>query len=501
MKNKVIIYLLTLAFVFTSAANIFALANDFYDVNINELDDSNPIIEEEPDTPDPEPVEDRMQKVEEYDSTEADENSLDNEELEISEEEVLDGVQGNGEKTFVVSEKAIGADDSTAKLVGEFDTLYGAINACKLGFQDSKEYIITLTNDYNVGINENVDTINSRNITIKSKGNNKFKITANTFNGRIRYMFAVESESKVTFENIILDGNNQNPFIEIVDSSGNMATVTIGSGAVIQNFKVMVEEGPSYSEPFIANGKLIIEDGAIIQNNKNDSNKGYGIIYTTEGEITINGGVIKDNYSAKYGGLIMAFSNAKVTINGGTFEGNKSGSQAGVIYSNGILNINGGTFEGNKSDHSGGAIAVGSRATLNVSGGTFKGNIAKYGSAIYTSNTKNVAVKKATIESNVSGFGAFYFKGGSAKVENVTFNNNLAINRGSAIYNRDADVIVNKSTFKDNGEMTDADGTYTCIHGGAIAVERLNNNDTKLTVNGSIFEGNKAKKRRRSYSQ
>ncbi|MDD7339715.1 MAG: S-layer homology domain-containing protein [Eubacteriales bacterium] len=399
-----------------------------------------------------------------------------------------------GEKAFIVTEKALGADDSTAMLVGEFDTLKGAINACKLGFQDSKEYIITLTNDYNVGINEKVDTINSRNITIKSKGNNKFKITANTFNGRIRYMFAVESESKVTFENIILDGNNQNPFIEIQNASGIMATVTIGSGVVIQNFKVMVEEGPSYSQPFMVNGKLIIEDGAIIQNNKNDSKQGYGVIYTTDGEITINGGVIKNNYSAKYGGLIMAFSNAKVTINGGTFEGNKSGSQAGVIYSNGILNINGGTFEGNKSDHSGGAIAVGSRAALNVSGGTFKGNIANFGSAIYTSNAKNVEIKNAAIEGNASGFGAVYFNGGSANVENVTFNNNLAFNKGSALINRDADVTVTKSTFKENGEMTDSDGTYTCSNGGAIAVEKVKNNDTKLTVKGSTFEGNKATK-------
>lgn len=398
-----------------------------------------------------------------------------------------------GEKTFIVTEKALGADDSTATDLGGFDTLHDAIAACKLGFHDSKEYVITLTKNYNVGINENVSTINNRNISFKSKGNNQFKITANTFNGRKRYMFAVDSNCKVKFENIVLDGNNQNPFIEIQDSSGVFSTVTIGSGTVIQNFKVMVEEGQSTSEPFIVNGNLIIEEGAIIQNNKNDSDKGYGIIYSTEGEITINGGLIKDNHSAKYGGLIMAFSKAKVNLNGGMFTGNQAGSQGGVIYSNGALTINGGTFEGNKARHSGGVVAVGSKANLNVSGGTFKENSAMYGSAIYTSKTQNAEIKNALIESNVSGFGAVYFNGGSANVENVTFNNNLAFNKGSALINRDADVTVTESTFKENGEMTDSDGTYTCSNGGAIAVEKVKNNDTKLTVKESTFDGNKAK--------
>ena len=385
-----------------------------------------------------------------------------------------------GEKTFTVTKRSVGSTED-GELVGEYDTLMGAIGACKQ--EDlSNEYIVTMNKDYDVPADEGVNDRSHVNILFRSATGQKYTLK------RIgtRLCFYVSKNCNMRVENVILDGNNDGELTFISENG----VLTLGEGTIVQNFI----DVPSVDGPVIYltySSTLNIEDGVIIQNNKGNSMGGIIGDNSSDTTININGGTFTGNSTEKWGGVIGSYG--KVTIDDGTFTGNK-GSQGAVVYSNGVLNINGGTFEGNKASYSGGVIAVGSKANLNVSGGTFKGNSAKFGSAIYTSNTQNVAVKKAAIESNVSGYGAIYFNGGSANVENVTFNNNLAFKSGSAIYNREANVTVNKSTFKDNGEMTDADGTYTCTNGGAIAVKKLNSNDTKLTVKGSTFEGNKAEK-------
>lgn len=392
---------------------------------------------------------------------------------------LMQNPMGGTQKTFTVTKRTVGSTED-GELVGEYDTLFGAFGVLKQNDQ-AYEYVITVNKDYDIPADEAVWDRSDVNILLRSAQGNTYTLK------RIgtRVIFYVSRNCKMKTENIILDGNKDGE-LTLLSENGQL---TLGNGTVVQNFiDVPTADGPAIN--LISGSTLNIEDGAKIQDNT--GNYVGGII---EGDssttININGGIFSGNSCAKFGGVIGSFG--KVTINGGTFTGNK-GNRGAVVYSNGTLNINGGTFEGNQASYSGGVIEVGSKANLNVNGGTFKGNSGKFGSAIYTSNTNNVEIKNAAIEGNASGFGSIYFNGGSANVENVSFNNNLAFNRGSAIYNRDADVTVNKSTFKDNGEMTDAEGTYTCIHGGAIAIEKLKNNDTKLTVKSSTFEGNKAKK-------
>ena len=389
------------------------------------------------------------------------------------------------EKTFTVTKRAVGSTED-GELVGEYDTLMAAIEACKQ--EDlSNEYIVTMNKDYEVPENEGVNDRSNVNILFKSAQGSTYTLK------RLgtRLIFYVSKNCNMRVENVILDGNNDGELTHVSENG----ELTLGNGTVVQNFI----DVPSVDGPAIyltGSSTLNIEDGAIIQNNKGD----YigGVIGDNSNNVTINvnGGTFTNNSCTNWGGVIGSYG--KVTINGGAFTGNK-GNQGAVVYSNGTLTINGGTFEGNQASYSGGVVAVGSKATLNVNGGTFMSNSAKFGSAIYTSKTKNVAINKNKLKNlifkeNASAFGTIYFNGGSANVENASFNNNLAFSRGSAIYNRDANVTVNKTTFKDNGEMTDEDGTYTCIHGGAIAVEKLNSDETKLTVKESIFEGNKAEK-------
>ena len=384
-------------------------------------------------------------------------------------------------KTFTVTKREANNPNATEESVGEYETLFDAMGTCEQ--EDlSNEYIVTLNKNYTVPEDEDVWSRQNVNILLRSAQGSNYTIK------RLgtRLIFYVSSNCKMKTENIILDGNEDGE-LTFLSENGEL---TLDKGTVVQNFIDI----PSYDGPAIyltGSSTLNIEDGAIIQKNKGNSMGGVIGDNSSDTTININGGTFTRNSSVKWGGVIGSYG--KVTINGGTFTGN-TGNQGAVVYSNGALNLNAGTFEGNQTSYSGGVIAVGSKANLNVSGGTFKGNSGKFGSAIYTSKTQNAVIQNAAIESNVSGFGAVYFNEGSASVENVTFNNNLAINRGSAIYNRDANVAVNKSTFKYNGEMTDEDGTYTCVHGGAIAVEKLNSDETKLTVVGSTFEGNKAEK-------
>ena len=470
MKNKkstaLLLALLMMASVFLNATSVFAEGKQ-------EAPRVNQSVEKVKEVK----VEDKKDDAKEVKAAE--------DKLEISKKEAPDAVgEPAVEKTFTVTKRPVGSTGD-GELVGEYDTLMGAIGACK---QEDllNEYIVTMNKDYTVPENEGVNDRSHVNILFKSaQGSTHTLKRLGT-----RLVFYVSRDCKMRIENVILDGNNDG---ELTSLSEN-GELTLGNGTVVQNFiDVPSADGPAIY--LINRSTLNIEDGVIIQNNKGNSMGGIIGDNSSDTTININGGTFTGNSSKKWGGVIGSFG--KVTINGGKFTDNQAGSQGGVIYSNGNLTINDGTFSGNSvtgNNGTGGVLATGTKAKLNVNGGTFKENSAKYGSVIYTSNTKNVAVKKATIESNVSGFGAVYFNGGSASVESAIFNNNLAINRGSAIYNRDADVTVNKSIFKDNGEMTDADGTYTCIHGGAIAVEKLNNDDTKLTVKGSTFEGNKAKK-------
>ena len=390
----------------------------------------------------------------------------------LSSVSILSEVSFAEEKTFTLMKGE--------EKVGVYDTFAEVMEKCARG---TGSYTIIVNKDYNIPETEGNYYINSgTKVLLKSA-------TGKTYTLKrlgTRCVFMVSPNCEIRTENIIFDGNRDGEFTVL---TGN-GKLTLGQGTVVQNFSD-VSSTPGSSIYLTDNSELNVEDGVTIKNNKGI--KMGGIIDGDDSTtiITINGGTFTGNSCNKYGGVIGTFG--KLTINGGTFTSNQADLLGGVIYSNGTLNITGGTFEGNKASSTGGAIAVGSKAALNVSGGTFKGNTAKFGSAIYTNKTQNALIQNATIESNASGFGALYFNGGSANVDNTTFNNNLAFNRGSAVYNLGAVVTVSKSTFKDNGEMTDEYGTYTCVHGGAIAVQKVSDT-TKLTIKESTFDGNKAEK-------
>ena len=441
-------------------------------------------------------------EVNQIEEVEGEKNALEEvkaeEGLEISEEEVPEVVGKPATvKTFILTE--LDKSTNTETEIGQYDTLFKAMEALSKRDRNNKDYVLTLTKDYidfNVEGTYNVQNVN---LTVKSDNNGPHTLKASFYNSasqRQGYAFLFSDTSNIKFENITLDGEGKSPFIATSRSHYNQMsypTVTLGNGTIVQNFVAVTDGGEGFNFPIEIDGKLIIEDGATIKDNTNNKS-GKGIIYCTRGEIEINGGTFEKNESSNYGGLIMAFSDVKVTINGGEFIGNKA-KNGGVIYSNGELNINGGNFVNNQASYVGGVVNAGAKAQVKIKNANFTNNSGKFGGAIYTNNSKNVIIEDCDFNSNVSGFGAIYFNGGSNEsIKNSRFNNNFAFNRGSAIYNRNTDVNVENSEFKNNGEITDSGKTYTCAQGGAIAVEKLNNDNTKLTVKVSTFEGNKAEK-------
>lgn len=434
MKNKVIIYLLTLAFVFTSAANIFALASDFYDVNINELDDSNPIIDEEPDTPDPEPVEDRMLEMEEYVSTEAEENALDNEELEIAEEEILDGVQRSGDKTFTVTKKV----GDTEEKVGDFDKFYDAIGSMDINNKVTF-YTIYLNKDASISADERGGY---------HKSNNKFRLTSGqggpftlTREGTWGIL-AIQENAELTVDNIVLDGSGTSQCFFI----SNNGVVNIGKDATIQNFvDTQKDDGPAI---FVSGGTLNILDGVTIQNNNSNTQ----------------------------GGVIQARNGTTVNISGGIFKNNTSNtSDGGVIAAYGTLNITGGTFEGNSAKKTGGAIIIGKNQSANISNATFRNNKARTGGAIYS--LQEINASKLTFEHNEAIWGGAIFASKKLSLsDNSTFNKNKVSSAGGAIYASQG-IELNNVTFNEN---------TSDVNGGAIFASK------GVELNNVIFTENTA---------
>lgn len=94
-----------------------------------------------------------------------------------------------------------------------------------------------------------------------------------------------------------------------------------------------------------------------------------GAIYNS-GTLTINGGEISNNSTAKSGGAISA-NNGTITVNGGEIKNNTANSNGGAIYlgtdsDTATLNLRGGSITGNTASIQGGGIL--NNGVLNVSG-------------------------------------------------------------------------------------------------------------------------------------
>ncbi len=224
---------------------------------------------------------------------------------------------------------------------------------------------------------------------------------------------------------------NENSVIQNCRAEGlggailSTGTVDMDSGSVIQNCNAKFSGAIANGGAFQMNSGSIIQNcsasntgGAISCNTANSivylndarienctSGGSGGGIYLSDGILTINGGIYKNNKTINnkdielfVGGGFVYNAGATLIINGGKFIGNASDAKGGCIFHHGyegtITNLNGGHFEGNTCDNetykgSGGLYYAASTKVTNAPV-TLSGSVQFCGDGVFGSGTDGV---------------------------------------------------------------------------------------------------------------
>ena len=194
-----------------------------------------------------------------------------------------------------------------------------------------------------------------------------------TINGDVGITAAITIKGDVTFTG----GGTLNR----MSTSGNLIKVESGSltlgNVTIDGNDVIISDSGAVAAINMADGTVIMNDGAKITNHKRTS--GYGpAVYMAGGNFKMKGGTISGCESRNYGGAIY-LDGGSFEMNGGIIENNKTtlsnaGYGGGAFYvRDATLIINDGLIQ-NNSSNSGGAIYNTSYGTTIINGGVIKNN-------------------------------------------------------------------------------------------------------------------------------
>ena len=200
-------------------------------------------------------------------------------------------------------------------------------------------------------------------------------------------------------------------------------------------------------------GTLVLNEKSVLQNN--NCKEAYGTsgsaVYSNGGTIKVSGATINNNsnnYSDSYGGAIY-IKNGTLNITSGLFENNSTYKNGGAIYvTEGTVNITGGEFTNNI-----------------VSSGSYKTENGYGGSAIYI-DSATTSISSVEFKNNITydGVGTLLVtnigdENTPATINNCTFNNNKAYQKGAAIYTGGASYIeITSCNFTEN-TVTNTDST------------------------------------------
>lgn len=248
---------------------------------------------------------------------------------------------------------ALAAGDTTVSTVSTFDELQKAVNTAE--GTESEPTVITIDGAIEV----------TSEIELSRNSNKHIKLTGGTLtcSGLNDNMFGVNSGCSLTLENITLDGTNHPQNYYLVDISA---------------------------------GALILNDGAVLQNNNDTAI----YIHGQNAALTMNGGKITGNHDTRSNGngaAVFVPDNTsgyvpKITIRGGEITGNSVGGNGGAISITNYcdLTITGGKISGNSASKNGGGIYIGTTSTQNrdpvqITGGEISDNTASgQGANIYS---------------------------------------------------------------------------------------------------------------------
>lgn len=286
------------------------------------------------------------------------------------------------------------ADGATE--VGTFEALQAAIAS------DADTIDIVVTNDIEL-TQELTISSSKKDITIRSQEGSTYKLLrsasfqASADDYKSEYAFRLKA-GKLTFKNIILDGNKdavtaKNTFVFV--SGSNDTQLTLGQGATIQNCATT-----SYGAAvYVSTGKLVMEEGSAIKDCTTSyrggaiamiyepwSSSSTGAITFTMKGATISGCSTTGSANYAQGGAIYAYGRVTMDIQDSTIENNTANGNGGAIYGETsknsgdiVLNLSGTTITGNTSEKLGGGVYfAGTTFTVsgvtNITGNTGKGS-------------------------------------------------------------------------------------------------------------------------------
>ena len=286
------------------------------------------------------------------------------------------------------------ADGATE--VGTFEQLQAAIAS------DADTIDIVVTQDIEL-TQELTISSSKKDITIRSKEGSthtllrsaSFQASADDY--KSEYAFRLKA-GKLTFKNIILDGNKEavtakNTFVFV--SGSNDTQLTLGQGAIIQNCATT-----SYGAAvYVSTGKVVMEEGSAIKDCTTSyrggaiamiyepwSNYSTGAITFTMKSATISGCSTTGSANYAQGGAIFTSGRVTMDIQDSTIENNTANGNGGAIYGAStnnsgdiVLNLSGTTITGNTSQQLGGGVYfAGTTFTVsgvtNITGNTGKGS-------------------------------------------------------------------------------------------------------------------------------
>ena len=285
------------------------------------------------------------------------------------------------------------ADDPIS--VGTFEELKAAIAS------EADTIDIVVTNDIEL-TQELTISSSKKDITIRSQEGSTHKLLRSASfqpsadDYKTEYAFRLKA-GKLTFQNIILDGNKdavtaKSTFVTV---TGSNSTLTLGQGATIQNCASTGYGAAVY----VSLGNLVMEEGSAIKDCTTSyqggaiamlyepsswSSKTNAITFTMKGATISGCSTTGTNIKYTQGGAIFTSGRVTMDIQDSTIENNTAGGNGGAIYGAStnnsgdiVLKLSNTTITGNTSAALGGGVYF-NGTTFTVSGVTdITGNTGK----------------------------------------------------------------------------------------------------------------------------
>jgi uncharacterized repeat protein (TIGR02543 family) len=403
----------------------------------------------------------------------------------------------------------------------------GELNSCLTTGTAGDDITITITD--NIDITATININSNRNITLQSDDPTSHTLNLATTN---QDGINIAAGNNLTLTDITLNGTNSAR--SLIRSYGAGTSLTLNSGAIIQNHTATVN---SHSAIAATNSSLTlnINDGAIIRHNSVGDTAFVhgGAIHINNASadpavININGGQIYANHASGMGGVIYARYNTEVNISGGVIgddsvshpDGNYSmayGSGAIAFDSSNAaypasLNISGGEITGNYTNFTtvigqhGGGVSVGNYTDVNISGGEISHNTAYgNGGGIYVSGANSsFTMSGGTISHNIATQPAGTLAGGAMltglktiDITGGTFDSNsvIAMSGGNYVAQGGGLFINNQpagSTYSVSGITLTNNRAISSGTGGSLGGGMFINSNLITSLNNITATGNEA---------